>query len=230
MTERHSSLVTLPSHGGLIRFIVSDHENHVNARYQFDHAKYLLIDNETVIVESCNWAKTGVPKNPSFGNREWGIVIRNKEVATSFWQVFQEDWNLLHSDSYPIEAMNMTFFPEFYAGLRNSNRLVLPQFNAKTITGPCTITPVFSPDTSEQAILDAIDAATTTIYVQQLYIYKDWGETLSPLVEHLVNKSSEGVLVQVILDYNLDYEETITMLNETKEYLEAYGVKVKFIS
>jgi phosphatidylserine/phosphatidylglycerophosphate/cardiolipin synthase-like enzyme len=126
--------------------------------------------------------------------------------------------------------MNMTFFPDFTLDYAIPTGSYLPRFDAKTITGPCTITPVFSPDTSEQAILDAIDAATTTIYVQQLYIYKDWGEAPSPLVEHLVNKSSEGVLVQVILDYNVGYEETITMLNETKEYLEAYGVKVKFIS
>ena len=220
----------LASHGGLIRFIVSDYENHVNARYEFDHAKYLLIDNETVIVESCNWAKTGVPKDPSFGNREWGIALRDKEVATSFWQVFQDDWNPLHSDSYPIEAMNMTFFPDFTLDYSIQTGSYLPQFSAKTFTGPCTITPVFSPDTSEQALLDAIDVATTSIYIQQLYIYTDWSGALSPLVEHLVNKSLEGVQVQVILDYNVGYEGTITILNETKEYLEAYGVKVKFIS
>lgn len=223
-------LRSLASHGSQIRFIVSDNENHVNARYQFNHAKYLLIDNETVIVESCNWAKTGVPKNPSFGNREWGIVVRNKEVATRFLQVFQDDWDPLHTDSYPLEAMNMTFFPDFTLDYDIPTGSYPPGFTAKTITGPCTITSVFSPDNSEQVLLDAIDAATTTIYVQQLYIYKDWGETPSPLVEHLVNKSLEGVQVQVILDYQLRYEEITKTLDETKEFLETYGVKVKFIS
>jgi len=223
-------LGSLASHGSQIRFIVSDDENHVSARYQFNHAKYLLIDNETVIVESCNWAKTGVPKNPSYGNREWGIVVRNKEVTTRFWQVFQEDWNPLHTDSYPIEAMNMNFFPDFTLDYDIPTGSYLPRFTAKTITGSCAITPLFSPDTSEQVLLDAIDAATSIIYVQQLYIYKDWGETPSPLVEHLVNKSLEGVQVLVILDYHVDYEETIMMLDETKEFLETYGVKVKFIS
>jgi phosphatidylserine/phosphatidylglycerophosphate/cardiolipin synthase-like enzyme len=223
-------LGSLASHGSQIRFIVSDDDNQVNARYQFNHAKYLLIDNETVIVESCNWAKTGVPKNPSYGNREWGIVVRNKEVAMGFWQVFQDDWDPLHTDSYPIEAMNLIFSPDFTLDYDIPTGLYLPQFNAKIITGPCTITPVFSPDTSEQALLDAIDAATTSIFVQQLYIYTNWGETLSPLVQHLVNKSAEGVLVQVILDYNVDHEETMIILDETKEFLEEYGVKVKFIS
>jgi len=223
-------LKNLAAQGGLIRFIVSDSENNVNARYRFNHAKYLLIDNETVIVESCNWAKTGVPKNPSFGNREWGIVVRNKEVATQFRQVFQDDWDPLHSDSCPIEAMNMTFFPDFMLDYEIPTGLYLPQFTAKNVSGPCIITPVFSPDSSEQALLDAIDTATSTLYVQQLYIYTNWGETPSPLVQHLVNKSAEGVQVMVILDYNMEYEETLLMLDETREVLEASGVRVKFIS
>jgi phosphatidylserine/phosphatidylglycerophosphate/cardiolipin synthase-like enzyme len=126
--------------------------------------------------------------------------------------------------------MNMTFFPDFILDYEIPTGLYLPQFTAKNVSGPCSITPIFSPDTSEQGILDAIDAATATIYVQQLYIYRDWDETISPFVQHLVNKSSDGVLVQVILDYNEQYEGTITIINETKEYLETYGVKVKCIS
>lgn len=223
-------LRSLASHGGQVRFIVSDPEKHLNARYQFNHAKYLIIDNETVIVESCNWANTGVPKNPSFGNREWGVVLRNSEVAASFLQVFQDDWDPSHTDSCPIEGMNLTVFPDFMLEYDIPTGLYQPLFMTENITGPCEVIPVFSPDTSEQALLDAIDAATTTVYVQQLYIYKDWGETLSPLVQHLINKSGEGVQVQVILDYNIDFEDTITMLDETKQYLETYGIGVKFIS
>ena len=198
-------LTDLAAHGGLIRFIVSDDENHVNARYQFDHAKYLLIDNETVIVESCNWAKTGVPKNPTYGNREWGIVVRDKDVATMFWQVFQDDWDPLHTDSCPIEAMNLTFYPDFTLDYEIPTGSYLPQFDAKTITGSCTITPVFSPDTSEQVLLDAIDAATSTIYVQQLYIYRDWGETTKPacrtsceqIIGRCRNSGSSSIIRQI---------------------------------
>ena len=90
--------------------------------------------------------------------------------------------------------------------------------------------PVFSPDNSEQLICDAIDSATTTIDIEQLYIYKDWAETLSPLVEHLINKSTQGVTIKIILDYNTGYTDTIALLNDTKEFLEQYGIQVKFIS
>lgn len=223
-------LANLASQGAMIRLIVSDAELQVNARYQFDHAKYVIIDNETVIVESCNWAKTGVPKNPSTGNREWGIVIRDKQVAGSFSQVFEDDWNPLRTDSYSSEAMDFTIPLGFSLSYEASSGSYSPRFSAKTITSASRITPVFSPDNSEQAILDAIDSATNTIYIQQLYIYRDWGENLSPFVQHLINKSQQGVKVQIILDYNLRYVGTIAILNETKQYMEGYGVEVKCIS
>lgn len=223
-------LAHLAAQGAEIRFIVSDTEKQVNARYQFNHAKYVIIDNETVIVESCNWAKTGVPKNPSSGNREWGIVIRDTQVAGSFLQVFTDDWNPLRIDSFPFEAMNFTVPSNFFLSYETPHGSYNPLFSAKTVTSRSRITPVFSPDNSEQALLDAIDAATSTIYIQQLYVYSDWGESPSPFVQHLINKSQQGVNVQIILDYNLKYEGTTAILNQTKQYVQDYGIEVKFIS
>lgn len=223
-------LANLASQGAMIRFIVSDAESQAHARYQFDHAKYVIIDNETMIVESCNWAKTGVPKNPSSGNREWGVVIHDKQVASNFLQVFEDDWNPQRRDSYPLERLNFTIPSGFSLNYEAASGSYSPRFSAKTITSPSRITPVFSPDNSEQAILDAIDAATSTIYIQQLYIYRDWGENPSPFVQHLINKSQQGVRIQIILDYNSKYESTTGILNETKQYVEDHGVEVKYIS
>jgi cardiolipin synthase len=216
--------------GGIVRFMVSDEKNRVHARYGFDHAKYLVIDNQTVIVESCNWASTGVPKDPTYGNREWGIVLRNTEVAAMFLTVFTIDSSPSRCDSYPLDAMNAIIPPDFFLSKTVTRGDYSPHFAAQTFSGTQTITPVFSPDTSEQLLCDAIDAANKTLYIEQLYIYKDWGEQVSPLVERLVNKSSQGVDVRVILDYNLGYTGTIQQLNDTKQYLEENGVQVKFIS
>jgi cardiolipin synthase len=223
-------LSCLASHGAFIHFLVSDHDHQVYARYRFDHAKYLIIDNETVIVESCNWAKTGVPKNPSYGNREWGIVIHDPQVAAQFCQVFQEDFNPLHADSYPFEAMNLMVPSDYSLDYDIPSGSYPASFTAQSILSPSRITPVFSPDTSEKALLTAIESATTTIYIEQLYIYTDWGDTQSPLVNLLINKSQQGVRIKVILDYHPDYEGTTAILNETKNLLESYGIDVKFIS
>jgi len=220
----------IQDHGGIVRFMVSDEKNRVHARYGFDHAKYIIVDNQTVIVESCNWANTGVPKDPTYGNREWGMVIRNKDVATIFLQVFLDDSNPSRCDSYPLDMMNATIPPEFFLSKTVPHAEHTPRFKAQTFTGTQTITPVFSPDTSEQLLCDAINTANRTIYIEQLYIYKDWGEQLSPLVERLVNKTAQGVDVRVILDYNPEYTNTIQQLNDTKQFLEENGIHVKFIS
>jgi cardiolipin synthase len=223
-------LQLIQNQGGIVRFMVSDKENRVYARYGFDHAKYMVIDNMTVIVESCNWANTGVPKDPSYGNREWGMVIRNQDVAAVFLQVFSTDSDPSRCDSYPLSKMNATIPPDFFLSKTVPHGDYVSEFTAQTFTGTQTITPVFSPDTSEQLLCDAIDTANKTIYIEQLYIYKDWGEQPSPLVEHLMNKSAKDVDVRVIMDYHPEYTDTTQQLNDTKQYLEEHGVQVKFIS
>lgn len=218
----------IANNGGEMRFIVNDPDNNVYDRYRFDHGKYLVIDNYTVIVESCNWAKTGVPKDPTFGNREWGIVVRNKDVAAYFLQVFLDDWNPNICDSYSFEDMDFFIPPDFYLSDTVYTGSYEPQFESKTIFGNFSATPVFSPDTSEQAILDLINSAETSICIEQLYIYRDWKDGISPFVERLVNKSSQGVKIKVILNYNPRFEPTNIKQNLTKQYLEEHGMEVKF--
>ena len=218
----------IANNGGKIRFIVNDPDNDVYDRYRFDHGKYLVIDNYTVIVESCNWAKTGIPKDPTFGNREWGIVVRNKDVAAYFLDVFLDDWNPLRCDSYSFENMDFSIPPDFYLSETVYSGSYEPQFESKTVVGNFSAIPVFSPDTSQQAILDLINSAETSILIEQLYIYKDWTNTISPFVERLVNKSKNGVDIKVILNYNPRFEPTNIKQNATKKYLEENGIEVKF--
>ena len=86
--EEKYILNKIANYGGDIRFIVNDIDKNIYKRYVFNHGKYLIIDNKTVIVESCNWANSGVPKDPSYGNREWGIVVKNESIANFFLMFF----------------------------------------------------------------------------------------------------------------------------------------------
>ncbi len=104
-----------------------------------------------------------------------------------------------------------------------------PQFMSKTITGNFSAIPVFSPDTSYKAICDMIESAKESIYIEQLYVYRDWNDGVNPLVERLVNKSKKGIDIKVILNYNPRYEATNEKCNLTKQYFEENGVEVKFI-
>jgi len=217
------------NYGGKVRSIVNDKEKEVYARYTFDHGKYLVIDNNTVIVESCNWAKTGIPINSTYGNREWGIVIRSQEVATYFLDVFLDDWNPHRCDSYSFYDMGLLIQPDFYMDRTVFTGTYIPQFESKKFEGNCNVTPVFSPDTSLDAICHMIESAKESIYIEQLYIYKNWNEGVSPFVERLVNESEQGVDVKIVLNYNPYYEATNEKCNLTKQYLEGHGIEVKFV-
>jgi len=219
----------IANYGGNIRFIVNDKEKKVYARYIFDHGKYLVIDNKTVIVGSCNWAKTGIPKDPTYGNREWGIIIRNKDVAEYFLSVFLDDWDPERCDSYAFDEMDLAVTPDFYMDKSVYKGAYEPQFKSKSIVGNFSAIPVFSPDTSYKVICDMIDSASESIYIEQLYIYRDWNARISPFVEKLIDKSNQGVDVKVILNYNPYYESTNEKINLTKQYFEEQEIEVKFI-
>lgn len=230
MDDREKFILNrISSHGGNIRLIVNDNENDVYARYIFDHAKYLLIDNKTVIVESCNWAKTGIPPDPTFGNREWGIIVRDSDVAKQYLEVFLDDYNPQRCDSYSFDEMDFSVPPDLYMDESIFKGSYEPQFESKTFSGNFSATPVFSPDTSEEAICGMIESANESIYIEQMYIYKNWSKTISPFVERLINKSEQGLDVKVILNYNPYYGATNEKCNQTKRYLESYGIEVKFV-
>ena len=204
-------------------------EKRVHARYTFNHGKYLIIDNTSVIVESCNWAKTGIPIDPSFGNREWGIIVRNKDVAEYFLNVFLDDWNPSRCDSYAIHEMDFSIPSDFYLDETIISGSYNPQFEPLTFNGNFSAIPVFSPDTSFDAICSLIDSASESIYIEQLYIYRDWSNEMNPFVEQLVNKSEQGVNIKVILNYNPNYETSNEKCNQTKLFFEENGIEVKFV-
>ena len=69
----------IASNGGTVRFA---HDRFLN------HAKYAIIDNKTLILMSENWKYTGVPYDRTYGNRGWGIVIKNRMIAHYFMDLF----------------------------------------------------------------------------------------------------------------------------------------------
>ena len=227
--EEKYVLKRISNYGGVIRFIINDEEKRIHKRYSFNHGKYLVIDNETVIVESCNWADTGVPKNPCFGNREWGVVIKNMSVACCFLDVFFDDYDPSRCDSVSYDKMGFKVPSDFSMDEKNGYGLYTPIFDPLVFNESYSVLPVFSPDTSYDGIIDLLDSAERCIYVEQLYVYRDWADGLNPFVERLIEKAEQGVDVRVILNYNPFFDSTNSRCNQTKDYLEDHGVLVKFI-
>lgn len=194
--------------GGGVRFC---HDPFIN------HAKYAIIDNETTIVMSENWKNTGVPRDNTFGNRGWGIVIKNEEVADYFKEVFFDDFYRGKELSTDIEVFNLKTkvmtreIPEgSYA----------PVFEPLTSYCNFTLIPVLAPDTA-MSILGMINSADESVYVQQFSTGRFWGEEANPFIAALIEAARRGCEVKVLLDskdYNLkdwnDNDEAIAWLNK----------------
>jgi len=215
--------------GADINFIIQDTSKNIYNRYPFNHAKYVLIDNKTTIVESCNFATYGIPINPTFGNREWGIIIHDKIIASFFHSLFNTDCNSSRLDIESYDR-NTTILPDqCYIENDYISYDLENVFLKETLNVTAKITPIISPDTSLELLLHLIDTAKESIYIQQLYIYTNWTDRTSPLVSHLIEKANQGLEIKIIMNYNPIFQDTNIKCNYTKNLLKIYGMKVKFI-
>ena len=242
--ERYIANQTVTA-GGEVRFMIDDEGRGIHDRYAFNHAKYAVIDNETTIVMSENWENTGVPVNNTFGNRGWGVIINNPDVADYFSKVFFEDWKPASKDSFPFTPDDPIYGnkygcppPDFVPNRTIPTGNYSHPFESKTISGEFNISPVLAPDTSlmqTKSIIGMIKGAKKSVYVEQLYIYKNWGTYAdpkpNPFLEAVINASRRGCEVKILLDSRYGKErneETIEYVNAIATY-EGLNLQAKLI-
>ena len=200
--------------GGEVRFC---HDPFIN------HAKYAVIDNERTLITTENWKNTGIPYNSSFGNRGWGIVITNAEVANYFKQVFLDDFYRGKDSSQGLDDLDLDLeTKEFTISRRRiPEGSYVPVFAPLTVTSNFTVIPVFAPDTAlnNETILGTINNAKERIYVQQFLTRRFWDEEDNPFFAALIDAARRGCDVKVLLDSKYleggnNNDEAVTWLNE----------------
>ncbi len=197
--------------GGTVRF--SD-EPFIN------HAKYAVIDNETTIIMTENWKYTGIPCNNSFGNRGWGVVIRNAEVANYFKAVFIDDFYRGKDFSTEIWMEDLET-KRFFMSREIPKSSYVPVFEPLTINNDFTLIPVLAPDSamSNETILGTLDNAKENVYVQQFSTGRFWGEGDNTFIVALIEAAERGCEVKVLLDSKYlegenNNDEVVLWLNE----------------
>jgi phosphatidylserine/phosphatidylglycerophosphate/cardiolipin synthase-like enzyme len=169
-----------------------------HAPYRFDHAKYVVIDDQAVLLTSENFKQSGFPTTGVSGNRGWGVYLVNPELAGYFTTVYRTD--LAGYAIQPVYGANGTVEP-----------VPATTYAVKftpAIFYNATVTPVISPDTSWQ-ITQLLNSAETSIEIEQAYITNETATTLNPYLASAINASRRGVKVQVLLDsywYNIEDE------------------------
>lgn len=181
----------------------------------FTHAKYIIIDRQVVLVQSANWAKSGIPPETSDGNREWGVAIQNADVVQYFLNVFTSDVAAATLYSEDINDY------DHLSNLNYTGPYPAP-FSAQTFTGSMTITSLVSPDYCIPAIVALIDSATTTLDVQQMYSKADWDGYPNQFNDAIKAAVLRGVYCRVMLDNRSSGMQLVA------EDLKANGVHVAF--
>jgi cardiolipin synthase len=208
LAEEHCALQPIASRGIPLRVMESNGTSH--AKYQFDHAKYMIVDDTGILITSENFNPTGFPLPGEFGNRGWGVYIRDPRITAYFQRVFE--WDISGYDSIPFLPKNVTC-----TNLTHANYTI--EFPAQEFTG-AQVTPVLAPDTST-LIVDMISVAQESVEIEQAYIKNYSDNTPNPFLEEAISAAKRGVVVRVLLDsswFNVneaqDNDEMAAYINE----------------
>jgi cardiolipin synthase len=192
-----------------IPLLVMATTNTSHARYRYNHAKYLLIDGEDLLIATENFGPRGYPAPGSRGNRGWGAFIEDQGTARYFREVFTADSGGGDITPWlPAPATPWSAPPVPYQ----------VQFPALRVTG-VTVTPVLSPDTSD-LVLPLLSRARERVDIEQASIRNTSRYEPDPFLSAAVNASRRGVAVRILLDgsrYNdegpADNDEVAELVN-----------------
>ncbi|MBC7693571.1 MAG: hypothetical protein H7222_17530 [Methylotenera sp.] len=180
----------------------------VKRRFAFDHAKYIVVDGDRLLVGSENYSPTGNPETSSVGNRGWEVLIHDPALAQSFQKTFTQDISLSVGDVLDLTAQTLTSnlsaddweaFEGELTALADANSSTSAHFATFDSTGVQRIT---SPETSLSGLVGMIRSATRTLDIQQMTFEASWKSTAgnSPLLDEVVAAARRGVKVRVLLN------------------------------
>ncbi len=168
-------------------------------RYRYDHAKYMVIDGEWAVVQSENLNPDALRENRTWGNRGWGIALRSRDAAEYLKRIFMHDSDLNFSDI------------ERYNGYSKHEISTASSAMPENMNITCNLSLLSGPDNGISEVIDSINSAKKTVFVEQFYITPTWRygdeEIQSPLMSALLSAARRGCEVRVLLDgeyYNID--------------------------
>jgi len=194
--EEQAVIARLRGSGIQVSAMTGAGEDH--APYRYDHAKYLVIDQERVLLTTENYTPHSIPQVGLTGNRGWGVILNSPELAAYFTRVFTSDLDGPGVTS--IQGLSSDIPP--YTASTYS-----PVFAPVSFTA-LSVTPVLAPDTTD-LIVPFIAGAKKRVLIEEAYI-KHWSDgKRNPYLQAAIDAARRGVEVRIILDsfyYNTEDE------------------------
>jgi len=226
----------LSESGADVLFLAPNRSSGEGDRYMFMHAKYCIIDGLDCILASENWKNSGMPPDPSFGNRGWGAVVRSRGLASYLGAVFDNDTNPVLRDLFPYSATDPVYGPPppYFVGNGSvPSGSFAPRFAAAVFQGGIRVSPVLSPDTSSLSygpLLAMIGSARETLCIEQMACDIEWNRggnaSSNAYLSAVVDAARRGVKVRVLLDGTyLDPSEPAQDNSGAIDFLQYMAVK-----
>ncbi|WP_300036203.1 phospholipase D-like domain-containing protein [Methanospirillum sp.] len=195
--EEQAVIAKLHNSGISVYAMTGAGEDH--APYRYDHAKYLVIDGEKLLLSTENFKPHSFPPTGLAGNRGLGILMSSPELSSYFSKIFYSD--LTGPGVSGIIGCQSEIAP--YSAESYSPVYAPIQFTASSVT------PVISPDTSD-LILSLINGTSNRLLIEEAYI-KHWSHgKRNPYLDAAIAAARRGVHVRILLDsyyYNIEDEE-----------------------
>ena len=215
--------ISAPSCAGNAHFFASSHE------------KVIVIDGLWTMVQSGNYSNNSCPfnvvdgGNPAkfvHGNRDMGLAIKSKEIASFFTKILKSDMDLERNAAALALEREPTLEETFATA---APKEVPPRTRSKRFqsTASTQVLPVLSPDNYMQVIPDALAKARKSIFIEQQYI-----KTGQPEIRKLLNAiktardSNSGLDVRIVLARPLGGENDVKKGLKQIEALSEFGLRM----
>jgi cardiolipin synthase len=200
--------------GASIYFMHNDSQAKIYDRYDFQHAKFIIVDGSTVLVGSENLSSGGMPADPkadgTWGHRGVFLATDAPDVVTRAQAILGRDLDITHSDIVPWgtysytapSAFTPTYTPNFVTyTARFSQSLALD--------GTFAFEVIQSPENSlrdRDALLGLLGRAGSgdTILIEQLYEHQSWDGNVNPRLKACMAAARAGATVRLLLDSRYD--------------------------
>ncbi|PIE80248.1 MAG: hypothetical protein CSA11_08940 [Chloroflexi bacterium] len=212
--QEHYLCQQLIDAGGVCAFMINDSAQNVFDRYDYLHAKFLLIDGQRVMIGSQNLSPNSMPSDDkqdgTWGRRGVILITDAAQVVAHVQSVFDHDYD----DAHPDIILGVSHLPP-----------LPPGFVPITVTGgttytvrypePAAFSGVFpfeivqSPENSLRnvdGLLGLVAQADEgdVVLVQQLYERPFWGsnpvDDPNPRLEAYIDAARRGARVRILLD------------------------------
>lgn len=177
------------------------------------HAKYIVVDEGTLVALSENLVEDGVPTDRLFGNRGWGVAVEDASLASYMCAVFDGDSRIERTDVWswgedprcdPTAELPDAPWCEHPEGM------LAPEHS----TGDASVSVFLSPDASLAGpflseILSGADVVSFEQFQAELEWDARWSEApvVNPIVESVADVMRGGGSARGLMDglwYNAD--------------------------